>query len=121
MGRQKGTPKTGGRMIGTPNKITNSLKQFISELIDGNRKQIEDDLKALKPYQRLAIIERLLGYVLPKQQAVSPEGILEAEYRQLERLIDTLPDEAIDRITEKILEMQTAKQHEQQEFTEEGY
>lgn len=102
--------------MGTPNKITNTLKQFISELIDGNREQMESDLKQLKPYQRLTMLERFIGYVLPRQQAVSQESLLEMEYRQIERLIDTLPDEAIDRITAKIVELQKAKQDEQQGF-----
>lgn len=110
--------KTGGRARGTPNKVTSSLKQFIGNLIDGNRGQMESDLKRLKPYQRLSVLERLMGYVLPRQQAVTAESVLEAEYRQLERLIDTLPDEAIDKIAAKVIELQNAKQDEQQEFVE---
>lgn len=112
MSRQKGTVKTGGRVRGTPNKVTTTLKQFISDLIDGNRDQFERDLQALQPYQRLTILERLIGYVLPRQQAVTAESVIEAEYRELERLIDTLPDEAIDRITAKIIEIQATKRNE---------
>jgi len=120
MSRKKGTPKTGGRVLGTPNKITNTLKHFIGELIDSNREQMEKDLKQLKPYQRLTVLERFIGYILPRQQAISQESLLEAEYRQIERLIDTLPDEAIDRITAKIVELQKTKQNEQQELIKEG-
>lgn len=67
MSRTKGTPKTGGRSAGTPNKITGTLKEFVANLIDQNREQIEKDLKRIEPKERLMILERLMAYVLPKQ------------------------------------------------------
>lgn len=72
MGRIKndGRGKTGGRVKGTPNKITSTLKEFISDLIDDNREQILADLRQLEPKERLMILERLMGYVIPKQQAI---------------------------------------------------
>ena len=77
MGRATGTPKTGGREAGTPNKITGTLKEFVANLVDDNREQIVKDLKALKPKERLAVLERLMQYVLPKQQAISADVDLE--------------------------------------------
>ena len=73
MGRKKGLPKTGGRQAGTPNKVSGTLKDFFSSLIDDSKEQIVLDLKALSPKDRLSIIERLLQYILPKQQAVSAD------------------------------------------------
>ena len=70
MARPKGTPKTGGRQKGTPNKVTASVKGWLSCLIDKNRKQIERDLKAVEPMERLQMIEKLMQYVVPKQQAI---------------------------------------------------
>ena len=67
MSRAKGTPKTGGRSAGTPNKVTGTLKGFVANLIDQNRQQIEKDLKRIEPKERLMILERLMAYVLPKQ------------------------------------------------------
>lgn len=67
MSRAKGTPKTGGRCAGTPNKVTGTLKEFVASLIDQNRGQIEKDLQELEPKDRLTILERLMGYVMPKQ------------------------------------------------------
>lgn len=121
MSRKKGTPKTGGRQAGTPNRITTTLKEFISGLIDSNRQQMQADLGRLQPYQRLVLLERLLAYVLPKQQATTQEAVLAAEYSQLQQLIETLPDEAIDRITQKVLELQQANRNEQQGITTEDY
>lgn len=84
MGRTAGTPKTGGREAGTPNKITGTLKEFVVNLVDDNREQIVKDLKALKPKERLAVLERMMQYVLPKQQAVSAEMDIEGLCTNLE-------------------------------------
>lgn len=73
MSRPRGRQKTGGRQAGTPNKITGTLKDFVANLIDDNRQQIIDDLQDLRPKERLAVIERMMQYVLPKQQAVSAD------------------------------------------------
>ncbi len=116
MSRQKGTPKTGGRAKGTPNKVTCTIKQFITQLIDDNRQQIIDDLNKLQPFQRLSVLERLLAYVIPRQQPASQDAIIEAEFRHIERLIQILPDEAIERITEKIITINKHKKDEQQEL-----
>ena len=71
MARQKGSAKTGGRKKGTPNKISGTIKDWISNLIDNNRKQVEADLKQIKPVERLLFLEKLLGFVVPKQQNIS--------------------------------------------------
>lgn len=73
MSRAKGTPKTGGRQAGTPNKITGSLKGFVTDLLNDNREQIKEDIKALRPKERIAAYLSMMQYVLPKQQAVSAE------------------------------------------------
>ena len=70
MARPKGMPKTGGRQKGTPNKVTSSVKGWLSCLIDKNRRQIEKDLKAVKPLERLQMLEKLMQYVVPKQNTV---------------------------------------------------
>lgn len=70
MGRKKGTPKTGGRQAGTPNRITGDLRGFVANLIDDNREQIKEDIKVLRPAERLSFLERMMQYVLPKQQAL---------------------------------------------------
>lgn len=67
--------KTGGRKKGTPNKNTKPLRDWFLSLIDENRAQIEKDLKALEPKERLQWIEKILPYVLPKVvNAVEVEG-----------------------------------------------
>ena len=80
-----------GRPKGSPNKATTSLRAFVAELIDGNRKQIQKDLKKLQPRERLQIIEKLMAYVLPKQTAISGEIDL-----------NSLTDEQLNTIVERL-------------------
>jgi hypothetical protein len=71
MAKIKGSPKTGGRRAGTPNKVTGTIREFLSALIDNQRDQIEADLKKLQPKVRLIILERLMQYVIPKQNDIT--------------------------------------------------
>ena len=75
-GRKKddGRGRLGGRAAGTPNKVTGTVKEWIASLIDKNREQMELDLAQLEPKDRLLILERLMQYVVPKQQAVGIES-----------------------------------------------
>jgi hypothetical protein len=65
------TNNPNGRPKGKPNKITQDTRAWLSSVIDKNRRQMERDLKALEPKERLQILERLMQYVIPKQQATA--------------------------------------------------
>ncbi|NDV82266.1 hypothetical protein [Bacteroides sp. 51] len=105
MARPKGTPKTGGRKAGTPNKATLDTKQWIAAIIDNNRERFEKDLDSLEPKERIVIIEKLMSYVTPKMQSVSVEAQIQAEYESLSKLLKEAPEEAIDKIAEKVIKM----------------
>jgi uncharacterized protein (UPF0305 family) len=87
------TNNPNGRPKGKPNKITQDVRQWLSTVIDKNRRQIEKDLKTLEPKDRLQMLEKLMQYVIPKQQAVKAEVDLSA-----------LTDEQLDTIINKISE-----------------
>jgi uncharacterized protein (UPF0305 family) len=87
------TNNPNGRPKGKPNKITQDVRQWLSTVIDKNRRQIEKDLKTLEPKERLQMLEKLMQYVIPKQQAVKAEVDLSA-----------LTDEQLDTIINKISE-----------------
>lgn len=72
MARQKndGRGRLGGRAKGTPNKTTSTLKGWITQVIEENKGQMLEDLASLEPRERLQILERFMGYVIPKQQAM---------------------------------------------------
>lgn len=97
MARQKndGQGRLGGRAKGTPNKVTANAKEWLTKLLDKNRKQIEKDLKQLEPKDRLQMLEKLMQYVIPKQQAVSAK----VDYA---RLTDNQLDDIINELTKDI-------------------
>lgn len=59
--------KTGGRTIGTPNKVTKEIREFYKELIENNLSTIERDLKELQPKERIEVLLKLTEFVIPKQ------------------------------------------------------
>lgn len=102
-GRKKGTPKTGGRQKGTPNRTTAEMKGWINELLLRGRVAFMENLSQTEPKDFCKVYLSLMGFVIPKMVAVSAEEIYKAEYNELEALFDRLPDEAIERIAEKVL------------------
>ena len=61
--------KFGGREKGTPNKVTQEHRDLINKLIS-SPKDLEKDLKALEPKERLDAIIKLLEFTTPKQARV---------------------------------------------------
>ena len=59
--------KTGGRTKGTPNKITNAVKERLENLIDGLVSSL--DINDLNPNQRIKLLQIALQYPLPRLQA----------------------------------------------------
>jgi len=115
MAHVKGTPKTGGRKAGTPNKTTALLKDCISN-IDNDYVQPENvrtkaptlqkDFPNLTAAERVKAIIALSNFVLPKQQAISIDEQKQIETEALTEWLKTAPQEAIDGIAAKILELQ---------------
>ena len=70
MSRLKGSPKTGGRKRGTPNRVTTDLKTWVASILDGGRDRFVESLEQLEPAEYVKVFTGLLNYVLPKQQAV---------------------------------------------------
>lgn len=108
MGRKKndGRGRLGGRQVGSTNKASADLKRFITELLEDNREQIREDFMQLSPYERIKTLSQLAGYVIPKQQAVSIEEQQKAEEEALTEWLKEAPEEAINAISAKILEIQ---------------
>lgn len=63
--------KTGGRKKGTPNKITNSIRKTLAEVLnDYTAESLRDDLNSLTPFERVKVAASLFRFTLPpmKQQ-----------------------------------------------------
>ena len=69
MGDFKGTRNENGRPPGTPNKDTSEIRANFQLLIEGNLRQLENDLKGLKPFERIKVILELSKFVLPTLKA----------------------------------------------------
>lgn len=95
-----------GRPKGAKCKVTIKLMERISAIIDNNIGQIEDDLQALCPLDRVKAFASLLNYVLPKQQSIDVGRKIEAEYDALRQLLGSCPEEAINAIANKVMELQ---------------
>jgi hypothetical protein len=76
------TNNPNGRPKGKPNKVTASTKAWLQTIIDSSREQLEKDLKKLDPLQRWQIAEKLLSYLIPKQQATATK----IEFNKLEEI-----------------------------------
>jgi hypothetical protein len=99
-----------GRPKGVPNRNTADLRLWVDMVVKKNCKQFESDLMKLEPRDRLIILERLMQYTIPKQQSISAEAKIQAEYASLENLLSNAPEEAIREITARIMTLnQTSK------------
>lgn len=116
MGRkaQDGRGRLGGRKKGTPNKITGDLKSWVNDLLDNNRRQFEQDLRELLPTERVKILSGLFNYVIPKQSSISIEEQIETETQILTRFLNEAPDEAIDKIAERVLALQELNKQQEE-------
>ena len=123
-GRKKGTPKTGGRKAGTPNKATAAIKESIAAVLSSyttpagkgkNKKSpLQEDLANMLPAERVRAATQLAGYVIPKQQAITIEEQAQLEADALTLWLQQAPEEAIDAIAARVLEMQARHLEETQ-------
>lgn len=64
------TNNPNGRPKGTKNKITTEVREWLKNLLDNNREQIEKDFKAVDAKTRLFLFEKFLQYTTPKMQSI---------------------------------------------------
>lgn len=72
--------KSAGRPKGSKNKTTEEIREKFQLLIENNLEQLEDDLKDLKPKDRINCITDLASYVLPKMKATEISGHLSTQH-----------------------------------------
>ncbi len=87
--------KSGGRVAGTPNKLTTEMRSKINDFLANSWADIKDNFNELDAKDKLAFYEKLLQYGLPKLQAVELTGDYNFESLSdydLDRLISKLKD-----------------------------
>lgn len=88
----RGEQKGPGRPKGLPNKTTQQIKDTIQGIVSGNLSQIEADLAAMRPKDRVKAFLDLLGFVLPKMTSSEARVSL-----------STLTDKELDAILDRIV------------------
>ena len=67
MGRMKGTPKTGGRTAGTPNKIGKDLRPLLEQEVEKLIPEIGDIWEELSAVEKARFLPALLRIAVPTQ------------------------------------------------------
>lgn len=62
--------KTGGRKIGTSNRLSGPLKEMITQFVTDEIQHLPTLLNKLEPKDRAEYIIKLLPYILPKKAPV---------------------------------------------------
>ena len=109
MSRPKGTPKTGGRKKGTPNKASTDIRTWVAKILDANREEFVLRIARLEDSDYIKTITGLLVYVVPKMSPYSIEDEKKKEQAMLQSLLSTSPESVIEKIAARLLELQTDK------------
>jgi len=80
-----------GRPVGTTNKSTNKLRDWITDFLEENKDRVKEDFLLLEPKDRIVLFEKLLKYSLPTLQATT----LSTEF-------ETMTDTDLDRIISEL-------------------
>ena len=93
-----------GRPKNSTNKTSSEIRAAFQLLVEKNLETLEADLKKIvEPEKRISLIIKLSEFILPKLQSMTIENQIDMEFKRLEMLLSTAPDEAIEQITAKIL------------------
>lgn len=77
--KNDGKGRLGGRVKGTPNKVTSEVKNALAPIVmayvsgEGlgeSKAKLEEDLQAMQPAERAKVMKDLIPYVIPKLSAV---------------------------------------------------
>ena len=71
MSRLEGTPKTGGRQKGTPNKKTADLQSTLINLGFDLLDEIVKTIPDLKPDKKADVLLELMGFLYPRRKAIA--------------------------------------------------
>lgn len=74
---QSGNPQ--GRPKGAKNKIKSRLLDALTSIVEDNIERLQEDLNSLEPQDRVKAVTNLIGYIIPKQQAVKADVTDERE------------------------------------------
>ena len=59
-----------GRPKGAKGKVRTTVRDYIKGIIDDNREKFESDLNSLATKDRVDVMVKLMGFVVPKPQSI---------------------------------------------------
>lgn len=59
---------------GTKNKVPKELQETLANILTANIDQLQDDLKELRPKERVDALLAIAAYVVPKMKAIEVNG-----------------------------------------------
>jgi len=77
MAAPKNHAKAGGRKKGIPNKVTQDLKDFYKDLLEGEREHIRKALEELRgddAHKYLMAIDKISSKVVPNKKDITSDG-----------------------------------------------
>ena len=94
MGEVKKRKKTGGRVKGTPNRVTKNLRERISGFLDDNWQEAVESWKMIyDPKDKVKLYIDLVQYTVPKLQSVNLDATVKQEENTIEQdLIELYED-----------------------------
>lgn len=98
--------KFGGRVAGTPNKLTTEIRDKISVILQGTLDSI--DISTFNRMEKIKLIQVLCQYIVPKLQSAdfqigSPEG----QSAVTIQFVDSLGNDISDKKQDEIKHLQT--------------
>ena len=88
-------PKTGGRVAGTPNRITTRVRWVIAEALEREMENLPALFESLTPRERLFALVKLAPFVLPETNSAHPwDAINPHDWSEPLNLYPSEPSEA---------------------------
>jgi len=67
----EGHQKRGGRIKGTPNRLTKEYRMLLKNILYSELEKIPEYQNPLQPKEKLEVIIKLLNYVIPKVNPIN--------------------------------------------------
>lgn len=90
--------KTGGRIAGTPNKVTGNMRLQVGNFLKKNWYKVQKDFNKLESKDRLLFIEKLLKYTTPALSSI--DGTVGATINY-----NNLSDEDLDKLFNRVKDL----------------
>jgi hypothetical protein len=72
--------KSGGRVAGTPNRVTVEIRSALSMALAGEIESLPKTLAELEPQARVDAVIKLCKYLVPPMAAIAPQAADEQDF-----------------------------------------